>query len=162
MILLFDDDRSNSNPNINKKNNIIFVNITDKNGMSSINVKKYIQGINNMKKLDAVFFDWDLTLSKTNGVEFKDFINNTIKQNLTMYFGTPTRQQYLKELFNAIFHKKAQLHILTRNGTAMYKNERVFFKVMMNQLCADRFNMNYLHYCPPNITKSAYIRRIVK
>ena len=72
MILLFDDDRSNSNPNIDKQNNIIFVNITDKNGMSSNTVKKYIQSINNMKKLEYVFFDWDLTLSRTNGVQFDD------------------------------------------------------------------------------------------
>ena len=160
-ILFFDDDPNNSNANIDKKNGIIFINIKGEKGMSTAKIKSFTLGVKNMKKLDSAYFDWDLTISRHNGVSYEDYKSSTMKKNITMYFGSDIRQKALKDLFNEIKNKKGKLYILTRNGTALYKKEREFFKEMMNELQGNKdFSIKQLHYCPPSISKSAYIRKV--
>ena len=63
--------------------------------MSTVNIRKYTEGINRTKKIDAVFFDWDLTLSRKDSVDIKDYYLNRSKEkytkNLSTYFGSELR-----------------------------------------------------------------------
>jgi len=165
MKLLFDDSKWNSNPNIDKNNNIIFVKINGEKGMKTINIKKYIEGVKKLKKLDAVYFDWDLTLSRIDSIDFQEYLFHRdkikYKKMLQKYFGSDIRRQALRTLFRIIRKKGGHIYILTRNPTAYMKNERIFFPEILNSLEGNRrFTLHDLHYCPPNISKSAYIRRI--
>jgi hypothetical protein len=160
-ILFFDDDPNNSNPSIDKNLGIVFVNIQGEKGMTTQKIKSYITRIKGLKKVRAAYFDWDLTLSRQNSISYDDYKKATIKNNLEFYFGSDKRQKALKELFKAIKSKGGKLYILTRNGTAIYKHERTFFKEMMNKLQGNKdFNLKQLHYCPPSISKSAYIKKV--
>ena len=165
MKLLFDDDAANSNPNIDSKHNIVFINIKGDKGMSTVNIRKYTEGINKTKKIDAVFFDWDLTLSRKDSVDIKDYYLNRSKEkytkNLSTYFGSELRRKALRDLFKTIRKKKGKLFVLTRNPTAIYKKEQIFFPEIINSLEGNRkFTLKELHYCPPSITKSAYIKKL--
>jgi len=165
MKLLFDDDESNSNENINKKHNILFVKINGERGMNTYRIKQYIQGIQKLKKLDAVFFDWDLTLSKRDNINIDEYIVNTnkgkYKKNLENYFGSDIRINALKKLFKNIRYKKGKIFILTRNPTAIYKHEKKFFVNIINMLEENRkFILTHLYYCHPQISKSVFIKRL--
>ena len=165
MKILFDDDPLNSNPTINSKNNILFINIEGNKGMNTQKIKKYIEYIKILKNINEVYFDWDLTLSKRESIDIIEYFNNRTKEkykkNMVNYFGTDLRRSVLRKLFKTIRKKKAEIFILTRNPTALYKKERIFFSEMINSLEGNRlFKLTHLYYCPANISKSAFIKKI--
>jgi len=167
MKLLFDDDISNSNPHINSKHNILFIKIDGEKGMKTVNIKKYTEGVKNLKKVDTVYFDWDLTLSIQPSIDILEYYKhrsiskNKYIKNLNNYFGSLARRNALRILFRTIRRKGGDIKVLTRNPTAYLKKEQIFFPEMINSLEGNRtFTLKDLHYCDPNISKSAYIRKL--
>lgn len=161
-ILLFDDDQNNSNPTIDKDKGILFVKIPGCKGMSTLKIKRYIKAVQHMDKIDAAYFDWDLTISRQNIIDYESYKSNSVKQNLEIYFGSEKRQMALKQLFRALKNKGAPFYILTRNATAYYKEERKFFKEMINKLQGNKdFTMDRLFYCPLTYTKSGFIQKLI-
>ena len=165
MKLLFDDDMSNSNPDINSKHNIIFIKIDGEKGMKTVNIRKYTEGVKKLKKVDTVYFDWDLTLSRQDSIDIQEYYKyrckDKFKKNLITYFGTDIRRNALRILFRNIRKKGGKIKILTRKPTAYLKKEQIFFPEMINSLEGNRnFTLKDLHYCDPNISKSAYIKKL--
>jgi hypothetical protein len=167
MKLLFDDDQANSNPNIDSKHNIIFVKINGEKGMGTVNIRNYTQGIIKLKKTKnlKVYFDWDLTLSRQASIDITEYYKNRskdkYKKNLIKYLGSDIRRQALRDLFKTIRKKNGKIYILTRNPTAYLKKEQIFFPEIINSLEGTRtFTLKELHYCPPSISKSAYIKKV--
>ena len=77
--------------------------------------------------------------------------------NLSFEEGKKVREVKVK----TIRKKNGKIYILTRNPTAYLKKEQIFFPEIINSLEGTRtFTLKELHYCPPSISKSAYIKKV--
>jgi hypothetical protein len=98
----------------------------------------------NKKQEKIVFFDWDRTISITDGFFY---LHNTTKKQLKQYLkyilGGKERFKELQVLFKYLHKKKVNVYILTNNSTAENKNSRNFFLKLVS-LMDPKFKLNNL------------------
>jgi hypothetical protein len=163
--ILFDDVKYNSDDTINQLANIDFEHVTGSRGMETISlINSYKNKLRTSAPGSRVFLDWDKTLSKQDSIDYLSFLGESTKfeKSLEFYFGSPQRRENLRKFFAYIEKNGLTYYILTRNPTASDKNERYFFKIMMDTLLGNKkFNTDkQLLYCNGKYTsKSSYINK---
>jgi hypothetical protein len=100
--------------------------------------------LKNKKKKKIVFFDWDKTLSVTNGfLALKKYSKKQLKEYLLYILGGKERFQKLQDLFYFLNKNNIVIYILTNNGTAV-KHKNTFLDMI--KLIDKKFISSHLLY----------------
>ena len=111
--------------------------------------KKHIEDLKdwcmeNKKKKKVVFFDWDRTLSVTNGfLALKKYSKKQLQEYLIYILGGKERFQKLQDLFSFLHKKNVVIYILTNNSTAV-KHKKTFLDMI--KLIDKKFISSHLLY----------------
>lgn len=100
----------------------------------------------NKKQEKIIFFDWDRTISVTDGFFYlHKNTKNQLKQYLKYILGGEERFKELQVLFKYLHKNKVNVYILTNNSTAENKNSIKFFLKLVH-LIYPKFKSNNLLY----------------